>query len=283
MSKNITKYENLIAFHPGYYISDVIEELEMSQIEFAKRLDTNAKTISQLVNGQIPLSDDVAQKLSQMLGTAVGVWLNLQKAYDEKICEIKAQELLDEECKYLEVLDYNYFVKQNAVQPTRDKYEKVKRLRSCFKVADLRVLTKQDLLTACRTAVNVVSEKNIINANAWIQLGLNLAQNIDCSKYDEKLLKEAIPKIKALMHSDLKGVSDELRTILKNCGIAFVQLPYLKNSCVNGAVKWMNEDKALFLINDKSKKEDVFWFSLFHEIKHILQRRLKVIYVNSDD
>ena len=27
----------------------------------------------------------------------------------------------------------------------------------------------------------------------------------------------------------------------------------------------------------------MFWVSLFHEIKHILQRRLKVIYVNSDD
>ena len=43
------EYKNIIAFHPGYYLTDIIEELEMTQDEFAKRLGTTGKTVSLLL------------------------------------------------------------------------------------------------------------------------------------------------------------------------------------------------------------------------------------------
>ena len=65
------EYKNIIAFHPGYYLTDVIEELEMTQDEFAKRLGTTGKTVSLLLNGQTPLTNDLAMKISAMLGISV--------------------------------------------------------------------------------------------------------------------------------------------------------------------------------------------------------------------
>lgn len=73
-----------------------------------------------------------------------------------------------------------------------------------------------------------------------------------------------------------------LKQIFSECGVAFVVLPYLKNSGINGAVKWLNPDKALLLINDRNKHADVFGFALFHEIKHILQQKIKTIYLSFD-
>ena len=35
---NITEYKDIVAFHPGYYIADIIEDMEISQAEFAARL-----------------------------------------------------------------------------------------------------------------------------------------------------------------------------------------------------------------------------------------------------
>ena len=90
---NIMEYKDIVAFHPGYYIADIIEDMGISQVEFATRMGTTTKTLSYLLNGQANISNDLAKKLSVMMGTGVDVWLNLQNTYDQKLIEIqKAKE-----------------------------------------------------------------------------------------------------------------------------------------------------------------------------------------------
>ncbi len=76
--------KNICAFHPGYYLAEIMDELEMTPDEFAKRLGTTSETVSLLLDGQMPVSNDLAMKLSDMLGISADTWLNLQKAYDER-------------------------------------------------------------------------------------------------------------------------------------------------------------------------------------------------------
>ena len=93
MSK--VEYKDIIAFHPGYYVKDIIEDLKMNQCEFAKRLEITDKTLSKLLSGEAPMSREIAKKMSQMLGTSVDVWLKLQKKYDDKGCRIEQQNELE--------------------------------------------------------------------------------------------------------------------------------------------------------------------------------------------
>ena len=49
-------------------------------------------------------------------------------------------------------------------------------------------------------------------------------------------------------------------------------------------MKWAADKKSVTLaINDRFKKEDAFWFTLFHEIKHVLQRSYNRTYVSVDE
>ena len=93
---NKQEYKNILAFHPGYYIKDTIDEMELTQEEFAIRLGTTPKTISKIISGEAKLSNDIAEKLSIMLGTSIDVWINLQAKYDEKIIDIEKAKFLDE-------------------------------------------------------------------------------------------------------------------------------------------------------------------------------------------
>lgn len=86
---NVKEYKDVVAFHPGYYIAGIIDDMEISQNEFAARMGTTAKTLSKLINGQANISNDLAKKLSVMLGTSVEVWQNLQNTYDQKLIEIQ--------------------------------------------------------------------------------------------------------------------------------------------------------------------------------------------------
>jgi addiction module HigA family antidote len=88
---NKMEYGGILAFHPGYYVNDIINDMRITQKEFAMRLGTSVENISDLVNGQIELSDEMALKLSNMTGTSLDLWLNLQKTYNEKVLEIECQ------------------------------------------------------------------------------------------------------------------------------------------------------------------------------------------------
>ena len=79
---NYIEYKGRVAFHPGYYVEEIVDESGLTQQDFASRLGTTPKNLSKLINGQQSLSVDMALKLSGMLGTTLEYWLNLQNAYD---------------------------------------------------------------------------------------------------------------------------------------------------------------------------------------------------------
>ena len=94
---NKTIYKNLVAFHPGYYVKEMIAEIDMTQNEFALRLNTTGKILSKLLKGEIQLSKNLAENLSLMTGTSFNVWLNLQKKYDEQCRLIEREQKISSE------------------------------------------------------------------------------------------------------------------------------------------------------------------------------------------
>lgn len=92
---NVNEYKDIVAFHPGYYIADIIEDMGISQAEFATRIGITAKTLGWLINGQANITNDLAKKLSVMMGTSAEVWLNLQSTYNQKFIEIQQAKDFD--------------------------------------------------------------------------------------------------------------------------------------------------------------------------------------------
>lgn len=280
MSK--TEYKELIAFHPGYYLKDIIEDMGITQDEFAKRLGTTGKHLSDLLNGKCSLSKEIALNLSIMFGTTLDVWLNLQKTYTEKVLEIERRKAEDKEVECVNLIDYSFFVNLGVVPKTRLAADKAKELLKYFKISSFEVFKQPDFLVSYRTAIQTVCEKNIINSNAWVQTALNIGKEIKTSKYDSKKLRGHLDEIRGMTVQDPKEFYPRLVEIFASCGVAFVDLPHLKNSGVNGAVKWLNKEKVILAINDRRKYLDTFWFSLFHEIGHVLQEKITMLIVGRD-
>ena len=88
MRKTIVENIDLIAFHPGQYIGELIEDYQMIQNEFAEKLGESPKMISKLVNGEESISNDLAQKLEKLTNISMKTWLNLQASYDRKVSEV---------------------------------------------------------------------------------------------------------------------------------------------------------------------------------------------------
>lgn len=277
---NIKEYKDIYAFHPGCYLQDIIEEMEITQEEFAIRLGTTPKTISKIVNGEANLSKDIALKLSNMLGTSIDLWLNLQSTYDKKLLEIQNMRNFDEEKVILDYIDYNYFVNLGIVEKTRSSKEKIVNLRNYLVISNLKVLLQSEFLVNYRTATSTVSEKNIINSKVWLQTAINFGKKIKVNDFDAQKLENYVPEIRSMTVKSPAQFMPRLREIFNECGVTFVLLPYLKNSNINGAVTWVNQNKVILALNDRRNYADTFWFSLFHEIKHVLQQKHKQLFIS---
>lgn len=62
---------------------------------------------------------------------------------------------------------------------------------------------------------------------------------------------------------------ERLISLLANCGVAVVFLPHIKGSFLHGAT-FYSGDKIVMGLTVRGRDADRFWFSLFHEIAHII-------------
>lgn len=278
MSKE-TVYKNLIAFHPGSYVEEIFEELNITQKEFAHRLNTTEKSLSKLMSGEDNLSKEMSYKLSKLTGISINTWMNLQNEYEKKLLEINDQRLNDE-LEVCKLIDFKYFKEHGFVENARfTLMEKVEKLRSVLNVADLTYLTDFNMGVSYRNTRDF-EEKSIINSNIMLEIASNIARNKCYNKLDKEKLKKYLPEIRSMTNNNTSDFYPRLKDMLLECGIVLVALPNLKNASINGATKKFKNGSVMLLISDKNKSSDIFWFSIAHEISHILDSDF---YSNYDD
>jgi len=281
MPKQINEYDNMVTNHPGYYVNEKIIEMGITQYEFARRLDVSPKTISKLVNGLIPLSNEVAHKLSIVFGTSVSMWLNLQALYDEEVIQLREIKNYDHEKEYASLIDYNYFFLNGFVPEAVNNSDTIKNLCSFFRVSSLGLLSNTDIYADYRSITTKQDVKKIVNSNAWIQTAINQAWLKDVPPVRINKLKKSLNEIRSLTFEEPSTFFPKLNEIFYKCGVTFIVLPHLNNSGINGLTKWLSHKKVLVAINDKGLSTETFWFSLFHEIKHVFQQKKKITLVNT--
>lgn len=270
MSNNETIYKDLIAFHPGSYIEEIIEDLNITQKEFAERLGVSPKTISKLVNAEESISKETANKLSRMTGISISTWLSLQNAYDIKVIDIEERQNQDEEsiCK---MIDFSYFKIYGFVENKRYSLkEKISELRKILQVANLTYLSEFNNAVSYRNTKGFSEEKYIVNSNVVLELATNRSKNMTDNKLDRSKLEKLLPEIRKMTIQNPKKFYPELKEKLLDCGVILCGMPKLQNASLNGATKKFQNGSVLLLITDRNKSSDIFWFSLFHEIGHIL-------------
>ena len=266
---NYIEYDDKIAFHPGYYVKEIIEESGLTQEDFAKRLDTSPKNLSLLVRGEQSLSVDIAMKLSRMIGTSVSYWLNLQSSYDALVAEFKSKEELINEKKVWSSLSYKYFREHfHLPNLSRKTDEQITKVRNFLNVSTLTVLQKKDMAVSFRSDTGELSESNIIKANVMVQIATNIALKMEAPNFNRSRFQEAV-MFALKFTKDHSSFYPRIKEAFFKAGVIFVILPNIPGSKINGATKKIGHN-IMLLVNDRRLYSDTFWFTLFHEIGHVM-------------
>jgi addiction module HigA family antidote len=73
--------------HPGKFLRETLEELGISQAQFARTIGVSPMRISHVAKGVRPVTAELALLFGRALGQSPQYWLNLQAAYDLKTAE----------------------------------------------------------------------------------------------------------------------------------------------------------------------------------------------------
>ena len=85
------KSKTYIAIPPGTTIKEYLDDCGMNQTEFAHRMDMPEKHISKLIDGEVQLTPDVAERLELVFGIPAKFWNNLEALYREKLVRAKQE------------------------------------------------------------------------------------------------------------------------------------------------------------------------------------------------
>ena len=76
--------DNLPPVHPGSFLRDELEALDVSARKFAAHIHVPHNAVTGIMNGERSISAQMAIRLGQAFGTTPQYWLNLQSIYDLK-------------------------------------------------------------------------------------------------------------------------------------------------------------------------------------------------------
>jgi HTH-type transcriptional regulator/antitoxin HigA len=268
------KSKTIVATPPGATIKEQLFNRGMTQKEFASRMEMSEKHISRLINGEVQLTGDMAIRLEMVLGVPARFWNNLESIYREKFSKAQAENEMDEDLEILKKIPYNEMVRNQWIEPSDRKEEKVINLRKFFEVVRLGILDKKLVPNvACRKLGD--GEKSDFALICCAQKAKIESRNIETKQINIEKLKEVIPEIRKMTMLDSEVFCGLLHEKLNECGIALVFLPHIGGSFLHG-VTFCGGKKIVIGITLRGKDADKFWFSLFHEIGHIILGHLSL-------
>lgn len=257
-----------IATPPGATIKEQLEDRGMSQKEFAARMGMSEKHISQLINGDVQLTNDTALKLEMVLGLPARFWNNLESIFREKLAKAQAENEMDEDKEIAKMFPYSEMEKNGWVGEQKDLKGKVFELRSFFEVARLCYL-KNPLVAGVAFRKLGNGERTDYALLAWEQKAKIEARKSSVDPINLGKLEDIAPDFRSMTTKDLTVFIDELKEKLAECGIALVVIPHIGGSFLHGA-SFYDGKKIIVGVTIRGKDADRFWFSLYHEIGHVI-------------
>lgn len=101
-------------------------------------------------------------------------------------------------------------------------------------------------------------------------MGERAAAQADCAPFNPDALEKAVGGIRAMTRQPPELFQGALQEILAASGVALIICPHMRSTGIHGATFWMGSDKAVVMMTFRYKWADIFWFSLYHELGHIL-------------
>jgi HTH-type transcriptional regulator / antitoxin HigA len=254
---------------PGRTIQARLDELGYDVPEFADYLGTSVQVASGLLDGRETITVGIARRLSRVIGASAEFWVNRDCQYRDDLIRVETDRWLDD-VPIREMTTFGW------ISPRSDWGSRAEECLSFFGVQDVEEWrrTYEPMLTVSRMRISPAVPARRAAVAAWLRKATIEAEATATEPWNAYLLRESLDAIKALTRNrDPGDFLPKLRSLLAAAGVALVVQRTLPGSPVSGAARFLSPDRAMIAVSGRFLADDQFWFTVMHEIAHLLLHR----------
>jgi len=267
---------------PGETLLEWLDREDMSQVEFARRARLTPKHITQVVKGKVGISPEVAIAFERVTSMTARYWTQLDANYQTAKQRLNEEAVLLQRVDLVDKFPVAELERRGCVEKSSTKPDKLRALLAFFGVADPDTLEAVWLQPAMyRRSKSFLADAGAVAC--WLRLAEIRAAQIKTARFDPDSVRDSIDEIRAL--SRLPGIEwlEPLTKLCASLGIALVIVKELPKCRINGATRWISPNKAMIALSLRHRRNDIFWFTLFHELCHLLKHSKKETFVDGTD
>lgn len=267
---------------PGDTLLETIDHLGISQTDLASRMARPIKTINEIIQGKASITPETAIQLERVTAIPADFWLEREKNYRLELAEVLEAERIIQEKEWLANFPIRELIRLDWIQvSTKDPLECIEAIFRFFRVGN-----KEGFYNSSCYAILGTPEYRLTNQTgknpyalaAWLRKGEIQAESLEVAAYDKKKFKESLQEIKQVMAEHPKDFFVRLTRLSAEAGVKVVHTPSLPHAKVHGATRWIGDTPVIQLSN-QFKRNDIFWFTFFHEAGHILLHGKKGVFI----
>ena len=272
MATKITGISRDLIIHPGETIADILIERGITQTELAARTGVTPAYVCNVIAGKKDISAKFAFALEYALGISKSFWINLQANYDAELLEFNAPETVtDEERTARNSLKEVVKDLRNAGKmPVKESVdESILSLRRALQISNIANL--KEIVPKGALRMSVRSKMDPYVMGAWIRLCQIAGENRNVkTEFNVERIDELVAKAKDIMCTESESVQKSLTELFSEYGIDFSVVQNFRGAPVQGYISKKNDGTYQMVLTIRGAYADIFWFSLFHELGHIV-------------
>lgn len=266
-------------FHPismfntvGMELEFILDENEMNKDELLNLLAIpNFKDKKKFTKKDL----EVISSFTQMGNIITDFLLSFQEKYKEN--EALANKNYTQAKKNYNALKKMDLLLNNEFTDGIDKLEDITDFFGTDSESEIFKDTKREIALYRQTNKTPVDE---INLKAWLRRGELDFNKLTLPNYNKELLQQWVNNRE--WESNIENISyfKSLPSMFSLFGVALIYVPYLPKT-VYGAVRWI-DGHPLIQVSDQKKDLATCWFTLFHEIGHVILHENDTIFEGDD-
>jgi addiction module HigA family antidote len=271
--------------HPGETLIDTIDAKNISQTELASRMGRPIKTINEIIQGKTAITPETAIQLERVLGISAEFWIEREQNYRLELAEIAETETLLEKSQWLINFPLLSMKKLGWIDYSKNEIiEQFNAVLSFFSVSSVDAYHNHYEIEEAEVAFRMINtgDKNKHNVNAWLRKGAIQANELPTIEFDATKFKSALDNVKTIMSNHPDNFFQQLQSLCLHAGVKVVHTPCLPKTMLHGSTRWIN-NTAIIQLSNQYKRNDIFWFTFFHEAGHILKHGKKDVFVEGLD
>jgi HTH-type transcriptional regulator / antitoxin HigA len=267
-----------LAIAPGELLAETLNSLGLKQAELARRTGRPVQAINEIVKGVKEITPETALQFERVLGVPAHIWTRLEADYRQDLARLHDRKRLEEqEVPLARQFPYREMVAYGWVPDVKDWLDRAVELLRFFRVSSLDHVQERELEAAWRRSTKVAASRAALRA--WLMRGERDAEAVQVAAFGRDVLLETLPELRRLTRESPAVFCPRMTKLLAGCGVALVFVRHLPKTGAQGATQWVRR-KAVIQLSVRYRWADIFWFSLFHELGHLLLHQHKGVFVN---